>query len=141
MPQSKYSDDVRLHLTFIQGIITRMNSNSFSMKGWMVAIISALGAIYASNIYSPQSYVYLLIALAAVVVFWSLDAYYLKMEQQYRALFKDVLTHTEETDFNLNADGYKKTFWGALWSKSNWPLYLPFFLVFLVTALYLLICT
>ena len=48
-PESKYSEDVRQHLTFIQGVITRLNSNSFSMKGWMLAIVSAICAIYAAN--------------------------------------------------------------------------------------------
>lgn len=38
MPHSKYSEDVRHHLSFIQDVITQMNSNSFSMKGWMVAV-------------------------------------------------------------------------------------------------------
>ena len=138
-PESKYSEDVHLHLTFIQGIITRMNSNSFSMKSWMVAIVSALGAIYASNTCNPHSYVYFFIAVAAVLIFWCLDAYYLKMERQYRDLYNDVLKRTEETDFNLEADDYKQSFWCALWSKSNWPLYLPFFLVLLGAALYLVL--
>lgn len=29
------------HLEFIQGVITRMNSNSFSIKTWMITIIAA----------------------------------------------------------------------------------------------------
>ncbi|MCP4140217.1 MAG: hypothetical protein GY755_08000 [Chloroflexi bacterium] len=42
-------DDKIKHLEFIQGAVTRMADNSFKMKGWMVAIISALLAIYADN--------------------------------------------------------------------------------------------
>ena len=49
-PENIFSDDVRHHLSFIQGVITRMNSNSFSMKGWMVAIVSALLAVYAAGL-------------------------------------------------------------------------------------------
>jgi len=35
------------HLQLIQDVITRMNSNSFQMKGWMAAIMSAILALYA----------------------------------------------------------------------------------------------
>lgn len=37
------------HLEFIQNIITRMNTNSFQIKGWAVTIVYALLAIYASS--------------------------------------------------------------------------------------------
>ena len=63
MPNSNYSEDVRQHLSFIQGVITRMNSNSFSMKGWMVAIISGLCAVYASNVSNPCSHIYFIVAI------------------------------------------------------------------------------
>ena len=106
IPESKYSEDVRQHLTFIQDVITRMNSNSFSMKGWMLAIVSALCAIYASNAANQFSYIYFIIAIPVVIIFWLLDAYYLKMERQYRDLYKEICKSKEETDFNMNANGY-----------------------------------
>ena len=37
------------HLEFIQTVITRMNQNSFQIKGWMITIVSALLALYASS--------------------------------------------------------------------------------------------
>ena len=37
------------HLEFIQNVITRMNTNSFQIKGWSIVIASALLAIYAST--------------------------------------------------------------------------------------------
>ena len=30
------------HLKMIQGIITRMNTNSFQIKGWTITLVSAL---------------------------------------------------------------------------------------------------
>ncbi len=33
MATGKFSDEEIKHLEFIQGVITRMNSNSFQMKG------------------------------------------------------------------------------------------------------------
>ena len=35
------------HLEFIQSTITRMNQNSFQIKGWMITLVSALLAHYA----------------------------------------------------------------------------------------------
>ena len=89
-PQSVFSDDVRQHLSIIQGVITRMNSNSFSMKGWMVAIVSALLAVYAASTEASCSYLYFIAALVADIIFCLLDAYYLKMEMQYRDLYDEV---------------------------------------------------
>ena len=37
------------HLEFIQNVITRMNTNSFQIKGWSIVVVSALLAIYAST--------------------------------------------------------------------------------------------
>ncbi len=137
MAESKYSEDVRQHLSFIQGVITRMNSNSFSMKGWMVAIVSALAAVYASDAANPCGYIYFAIAIPVVLIFCGLDAYYLKMEKQYRDLYNEVLANPETTDFNMNASGFKRTLWQAFCSPSVWILYI-FVIVLLVVAIIIL---
>ena len=137
MAESKYSEDVRQHLSFIQGVITRMNSNSFSMKGWMVAIVSALAAVYASDAANPCGYIYFAIAIPVVLIFCGLDAYYLKMEKQYRDLYNEVLANPETTDFNMNASGFKRTLWQAFCSPSVWILYI-FVIILLVVAIIIL---
>lgn len=126
MPESasKFSEDVRQHLSFIQGVITRMNSNSFSMKGWMVAIVSALCAVYAANSQADAAYVYFIVAIIADILFCFLDAYYLKMEKEYRKLYSKVLKSPEETDFNMRiGDEQKVCLCEALKSPSVWILY------------------
>lgn len=124
MPDSKYSEDVRQHLSFIQGVITRMNSNSFSMKGWMVAIVSALCAVYAANPNSEASYIYFIAAIIADILFCFLDAYYLKMEKEYRKLYNKVLKSPEETDFNMKiGEEQKVCFCEEFKSPSVWILY------------------
>lgn len=137
MSEKKYSEDVRQHLTFIQGVITRMNSNSFSMKGWMVAIVTALAAIYASDAANPCAYIYFVIAIPVVIIFCGLDAYYLKMEKQYRDLYNKVLDSSESTDYNMDARVYKRTLWEAYKSPSVWILY-DAVLVLLVGAIIIL---
>ena len=75
------------HLEMIQMIITRMNSNSFQIKGWMITIVSALLAIYASS----RNVTFIFIAIFPSLLFWYLDAYYLQQERKFRELYKDVL--------------------------------------------------
>lgn len=137
MAESKYSEDVRQHLSFIQGVISRMNSNSFSMKGWMVAIVSALAAVYASDSFNPCGYLYFVVSIPVVLVFFGLDAYYLKMEKQYRKLYDNVVENTTETDFCMDASGFDVSFCQALKSPSVWVLYVSV-MVLLVTAIVLL---
>lgn len=137
MAESKFTEDVRQHLSFIQGVITRMNSNSFSMKGWMVAIVSALAAVYASDSTNPCGYIYFVIAIPVVLIFCGLDAYYLKMEKQYRDLYNKVLESPTTTDFDMDVSGYKRTLWQAFKSPSVWILYSSV-IVLLVVAIVIL---
>lgn len=130
-PENIFSDDVRHHLSFIQGVITRMNSNSFSMKGWMVAIVSALLAVYAANGDTSCSYLYFIAALVADIIFCLLDAYYLKMEMQYRDLYDIVRGNPIDTDFNMDASRFSKSLCEALKSKSIWILYSAVFILLL----------
>ena len=145
MPQNKYSDDVRQHLSFIQGVINRMNSNSFSMKGWMVAIVSALCAVYASNPNSCSAYIYFIAAIIADLLFCFLDAYYLKMEKEYRNLYNRVLTNPIETNFKMHIDKKDENdkelrvcLWKAFKSPSVWILY-TVVAILLGIALYLVL--
>lgn len=137
-PENVFSDDVRHHLSFIQGVITRMNSNSFSMKGWMVAIVSALLAVYAANGDTSCSYLYIIAALVADIIFCFLDAYYLKMEMQYRDLYDKVRGNPDNTDFSMDASHFSRSLCDALKSKSVWILYLAVSIL-LVVGLFLVL--
>lgn len=65
------------HLEFIQATITRMNQNSFQITGWMITLVSALLALYASS----EKPVYIIIAVVPTFIFGLLDAYYLQQER------------------------------------------------------------
>jgi hypothetical protein len=54
------------HLEFIQNVITRMNTNSFQIKGWSIVIVSALMAVYAST---QNSYFFLAAPIAHTPLF------------------------------------------------------------------------
>ena len=76
-------ENKRKHLEFIQNVITRMNTNSFLIKGWMVTLVSALFALAAKDS-DPR---YVLVTFIAIPVFWLLDGFYLSQERQYRGLY------------------------------------------------------
>lgn len=113
------------HLEFIQNIITRMNTNSFQIKGMTVTIVSALLAVYASE----KEPVYILISIFPLILFWFLDAYYLTQERKFRGFYNDLLkgNKSELKTFEMRPDLYKKgkySFWSVLFSKTIWTLYL-----------------
>ena len=92
------------HLEMIQGVINRMASNSFLLKGGSVTLISALFALAAKD--TNQLFIYL--AYFPCVAFWSLDGFFLWQEKMYRKLYQEVTQKPEsDIDFNLNAVKYK----------------------------------
>ena len=86
------------HLEFIQGVINRLSTNSFLLKGWSVVLVSALFALSASD--ANVMFVYL--AYVPACVFWGLDGYFLAMERAYRNLYDEVRRLEEgDVDFSM----------------------------------------
>jgi hypothetical protein len=111
------------HLEFIQAIITRMNANSFKLKGWAVVIISALLALFASS----SNVVYFFVAIIPTLLFWCLDAYYLQQERKFRGVYDDVIADNGKVKlFEMPIQKYKGKeycFCKVLWSKTILAFY------------------
>jgi hypothetical protein len=89
------------HLEMIQGVINRLSSNSFAIKGWSVVLVSALFALSASD--SRVEFAYL--AYIPTALFWGLDAYFLWQEQLFRKLYDRVRVQSEDDiDFAMATD-------------------------------------
>lgn len=117
------------HLEFIQNVITRMSTNSFFIKGWMVTLVSALFALAAKD----SDHRYVLVTYVAIPVFWFLDGFYMSQERQYRTLY-DVVRKKLDTDFDMNASIYRagrNTWLATVISRTLIALYVPM----IVTAL------
>jgi hypothetical protein len=100
-------DDNRLeHLKMIQGVIARMAQNSFLIKGWSVTLVTAVIALALRE--SQKSFV--LLALYPAIVFWGLDAYYLRQERLFRQLYDSVRSSTVDstTAFSMDASEVAK---------------------------------
>ncbi len=89
------------HMEFIQNVTTRMNANSFMIKGWMITLVSALFALAAKD----ANIRYILITYIAIPSFWILNAYYLSQERQYRDLYDSVASN-RPTTFSMDSSPY-----------------------------------
>jgi hypothetical protein len=88
------------HLEFIQLVITRMNINSFLLRGWAVTLVAAVFAFSAKDS-NPK---YVLITFISSILFWILDGYYLSQERKYRDLYNKIRKEDEQNiDFDMNA--------------------------------------
>lgn len=129
-------ENQRKHLEFIQLIITRMNVNSFMVKGWIVTIVAALFVLSSKD--ASKSFLYF--APFATILFWILDAFYVSTERQYRALY-DYVRKQVATDFSMKIEAHiltgKESFFRCLLSLSLLLFYPLIVIGSLIAATYL----
>ena len=109
------------HLEFIQGVINRLSTNSFRMKGWAVVLVSALLVVLAREGCVDFAY----IGFVPALVLWGLDGYFLWQERLFRDLYDHVRVLDEaDIDFSMKTAGFKRTWRGATLSRAVWPFYM-----------------
>lgn len=129
-------EDRRQHLQFIQDIITRMNSNSFSIKEWMMAINSAMLALFAGG--EETKPIFLLLAVFPTFLFWLFDTYYLKMERQYRSLYNKIKMSNSIVElYDLDASKESVCFFKILFRPIEAGVYLPIIAAFITAYIFL----
>jgi hypothetical protein len=91
-------------LEIIQGIINRMSNNSFIIKGWTITLVVVTLLLKGDKYHT-------FIAFIPILVFWFLDAYFLRLERLYRRLYnwvKDNRLKTQDFLFDLNYKRFEK---------------------------------
>lgn len=91
--------DRRAHLEMIQGVINRLGSNSFLLKGWSVLLVVGILAVASEN---SRAWQMAILAMLPALLFWFLDGYFLSLERRYRCLYDRVRTATEPADFDMD---------------------------------------
>ena len=126
------------HLELIQNVISRMNANSFKIKGWMITVLSALLALYANG----KNDLYIYLAIVPILLFWILDAYYLQQERKYRKLYEDIISEESNVQlFKMSTENYANiTFVKVLFSKTLLWLYGCVVLLYLLYFLFSKCC-
>ena len=124
------------HLEFIQNIITRMNTNSFQIKGWTITIISAILALFAST----GKICFILISVFPAVVFWFLDTFYLLQERKFRKLYEEIIETNKIKSFSMKEIKlYHKgtiNYFKIFFSKTIFYLYFPLIIFLILIYLY-----
>ena len=117
-------DNKLKHLEFLQNVITRMNSNSFMIKGWTITLVSALFALAAKD----SNINFVLVTYIPIPIFWVLDGFYISQERQYRKLYEQVSLVTDDNaiNFSMNASSFNsenRTWLCGIFSKTLIPFY------------------
>ena len=105
------------HLEFIQGVVNRLGTNSFQLKGWSVVLVSAIFFLLGRG--GPIELV--AIALIPVFLFWGLDGYFLWQERLFRALYDHVRGLEDDAiDFSMDINSFREnlTWKGAAFSRT-----------------------
>lgn len=132
-----FHEDKHKYLDLVQGVINRMASNSFALKGWAVTLVAGIFALASKE----SDKCYFLIAYIPIIVFWGLDAYYLWQERLYRSLYNKIRKiEDKKIDFDMNAnkDEFKigkNTYFDTLRSVTELFFYLPLAVVSAVVTL------
>lgn len=114
------------HLELIQGVVTRMGGNLFTLRGWMITLVVGLSAAFLEFGRNELQ----LILVLVVLIFWIHDAYFLSLERGYRCLYDKVRKiKEEEVDFSMDTrefEGLRTTsIWYCMLSKTLAYFYLP----------------
>ena len=116
------------HLELIQGVVNRLANNSFAFKAWAIVLVAAVFA-FAADDGDP---IFLLVALIPALAFWGLDAYYLRQERLFRALYDAVRKGEagagEDGPFSMNTTPVGDrvaSWWGVVCSQTIAWLYGP----------------
>jgi len=99
---SELSESHTAHLGMIQGVINRMASNSFALKALAVTIAAATIALTSAQQNAASTYA----GLLPVIVFWLMDAKYLRLERLYRKLYDHIRTGQEFEAFGMSTSQF-----------------------------------
>jgi len=93
------------HLELIQAVINRMANNSFLVKGWCITLVSALLGLASQD----NDKKFIIVVFFPALMFWLLDAYFLRQERLFRQKYNEVAHNAAEfTDFSLNTSTVEK---------------------------------
>ena len=117
-------EDERLYLQFLQNNIARMNSNSAQAKGWCIAIVAALLAIFSET----KNELFVWICLIPVVLFCILDTLYLQQEHKFVAMYNDYVSDEANKPqvYKMPVKAYEKGICGFLKSLKSWSVVIPY---------------
>ena len=114
------------HLELIQGVINRLATNSFKLKGWCVTLV--VGVLLFTSSINGEKLTLLYLSFIPIISLWLLDGYFLWQECIFRKIYDYVSQKNEnDIDFKMKVNGNDKTreYWiKSVFSIAIWPFYL-----------------
>jgi hypothetical protein len=103
MGDSRNLDDRHIkHLEMIQAVIGRLGNDSFLVKGWAITV----AGVFFGFAIEAKNWRLAIASIMPTLAFWGLDAYFLRSERLFRALYDRVRrTPTEIEPFFMGATG------------------------------------
>lgn len=108
------------HLEMLQSVISRMACNSAQLKKWYMLAVSVLGGMYGQIKQNELCYSLAIGAIAFGCMF--LDAYYLKLEREFRNTYKNA-AEGKVAIFEIKSTPDGTNIFSALISFSVWFFY------------------
>jgi len=138
-------DNEVLHkeIDLIQGVINRMASNSFMLKGWLISLIAVVLALSKDSLFSCNAIFVCSILCFPILIFWYLDAFFLHREKCYRALYEWVIKNrmsTNENIYSLDFRPYQKQVksqFRIMFSHTIFPFYGLSFIILIIVILFI----
>ncbi|MDX8338831.1 hypothetical protein SLH46_06540 [Draconibacterium sp. IB214405] len=133
---------IHKEIDLIQGVINRMASNSFLLKGWLVSLIAVILALSKDSILTNDLTYLSLVLILPVIVFWYLDAFFLHKEKCYRKLYEWVIENRKNTNdflYSLDYSRFKNkvsSLFSIMFSKTLFPFYGIIVLILICITIY-----
>lgn len=104
------SEEFKMEIELIQSCINRMEKNSFLIKGWAITIISGFIVLMTEK---ANYKIIASLSIVILILFWYLDAVFLKTERLYRRKYDWVIQQRPKgnMDFWLNLEPTNKEMW------------------------------
>jgi len=105
-------EEFHKELDLVQACISRMAQNSFMIKGWAFALVAAFVALTAESL---DLYVLCAVGIFILLVFWCLDAFFLKTEKLYRFKYEWVIAErpSGNREYLYDLNPYQSKTWKA----------------------------
>ena len=125
----RFDPDRIKHMEMIPAVVARLAGNSFLVKGWAITLTGVLAGFGLDR----DDWRLAAAAFVPILIFWALDAYYLRAERLFRELYNHVRKpDTTVEPFFLGATS--KEFAEGAGDAAKWPVFR-----FAVLAVYLVL--
>ena len=108
------------HLSMIQGVVNRLETNSFTLKALAMTLASAILA-FSGAVKNPNV-VFTAAGSLPIIVFWLMDAQYLRLGRIFRRLYNGVRQGEITEPFSMDFQRYSKYEQSTLRIAFSWSV-------------------